>query len=300
MIYKNDQPFELEKIGIEKTNILKKYKKWPIRLVIPKERINHNPKNTLPDQPTSLSFPCTATVKSEKYGVANFRYVENVRFDENGRQKYSPTHITLRGPMVLNKEDWELVWWLTEFCPYLKGGNNFNGRNAKCEIEDLASEADIKVERMRLESRYNTMLFDDELGLKHDTLKDIARAMFINNVEDLTDSQLRMAINTRVRMNRKDGVEKFLDLTNAGEMIRVKGRLQIAIDKKLIKHEAHKKRWVWVVDGGKNELICIQGNKHPEQALYDHLLGNKQFAETLYDTLREQNFIENTEEEVVE
>ena len=66
MLYKNDEQY---KMTTQDFNDMKKlYPKYPIRLIYPESRVrpSKSKHNRLPDKPNSISFPLSATVKTDK------------------------------------------------------------------------------------------------------------------------------------------------------------------------------------------------------------------------------------------
>ncbi|MDA3806300.1 MAG: hypothetical protein PF440_00160 [Thiomicrorhabdus sp.] len=292
MLYKNDEVYRLTPADHKK--ITDKHPKFPIRLVYPagRVRVSKSKHNTLPDKPNSISFPLVATVKTTT-GAESWRYAENKVNGTNGRVIWSPHNLTLRGTMVLQKTDVELIYWLMFCCPYLEGGANFNGKVAKCVIEDLVGAAAKKAKKEEEAAEVKALIFSAKLGLGETKLRTVARAYFINDVEDLSYPQVQLAVENCIYRDRREGVRKFLEMVDAEQVLTVRGNLQSAIDKNIITFMAQKKMWAWVTaQGKKNEPIAsIAAAADHNEALYDYYLGNRKFAQALMSALKGEKVI---------
>lgn len=292
MLYKNDEVYRLTPADHKK--IKEKYPKFPIRLVYPEERIKasklkHNP---LPDKPNSISFPMVATVKTPT-GTESWRYAENKIIGTNGNVKWTPNNLVLRGVLVLQATDIELIYWLMFCCPYLKGGANFNGKVAKCVIEDLVGAAARKAKKAEDAAEINSLIFSSKLGLGEAKLRLVAKAYFISGVEDLSYPQVQLAVENCIYRDKREGVQKFLELVDAEQVLTVRANLQNAIDKQLITFMPQKRMWAWVTGTGKkNEPIAeISAAADPNDALYDFYLGNRKFAQAVMSALKGEKVV---------
>lgn len=233
-----------------------------------------------------------ATVRSST-GTENWRYAENKIQGTNGRTIWSPHNLVLRGSMVLQNTDIELVYWLVNCCPFLEGGNNFNGKVAKCIIEDLVGTAEKRAIKEEETATVKALIYSSKVGLGEAKLRQVAKAYFINDVEELSYAQVKLAVENSIDRDRRTGVQKFLELIDAEQVLTVRANLQEAIDRKIITFMPQKKTWAWVtIHGKKNEPIAqIVTGKDPYEALYDYYLGNRPFAQELVSALKGQGFV---------
>jgi hypothetical protein len=287
MLLKNDEPYELSPQDYK--DIKKFFPKFPVRLKFPDNRVKKNPKNRTPDQPASISTPYFAIKKTDK-GSESWRYYETVMHDINGVKIYNPTHLVLRGNYTITENDKELAFWLINASPYLKEGKNFNGRVPKYTIENLIGEAEIKAAKETLTAEVKALIYSDKVGLGEDKLRLIAGAYFIDGVKEMTFPQVRLALDHEIQLNKDDGFQKFLEISDADQTLTVRANLQKAIDHKLITYNKPKKEWAWVTDQGKaNELITkvlpADAAKHKE-ALVNYYSGNQNFAEQIIEAVK--------------
>lgn len=292
MLYLNDKQY---KMSAEDHRVLKKkYPKFPIRLIYPESRVkpSRSKHNRLPDKPNSISFPLVATVRTDK-GTENWRYAENKIIGTNGQTIWQPHNLILRGAMLLQDTDIELIFWLVKCCPFLEGGNNWNKKMPKCVIEDLVGSAEKKAMKEEEMATVKAMIFSSKMGLGEKKLRLVAKAYFINGVDDLSLAQVKLAVENAISRNKTSGVQKFLDLVDAEQVLSVKANIQNAVDRDLITYMVQKKQWAWKTDQGrKNEPICqIGAGADPSEALYDYYLGNRRFAQEIVSALKGERVV---------
>lgn len=287
MLYKNDEIYKMTNEDHREIN--KKYPKFPIRLIYPESRVkpSRSKHNRLPDKPNSISFPLKAAVKTER-GVENWRYAENKIIGTNGRTIWQPHNLILRGSMILESSDIELVFWLVKCCPFLQSGENWNKKVPKCVIEDLRGAAEIKAKKEEELADVKAMIYSPKMGMGEKKLRLVAKAYFIKDVNDLSYAQVKLAVENTIMRNKNTGIKDFLEMVEAEQVISVRSNLQSAIDRELITYMVSNKNWAWVTgQGRKNEPICqIGAGADPSEALYDYYLGNRGFAQELVAALK--------------
>lgn len=293
MLYKNNELYRLT--AAEIGELKRRYPKFPVRLTYPASRIkpSRSKHNKLPDKPNSISFPFSATVKTKSGGEV-WRYAENRIIGANNTIIWSPHNLILRGTRYIFAEDIELLYWLVKCCPFLEGGDNYNGKVPKCAIEDLIGEAERKAQREEQLATVKALIYSSKVGLGEERLRKVAKAYFISGTDELTFAQVKLAVEATIAKNKRTGIIEFLELVEADQTLEVKGDLQRAIDDKLIKFIYPKKTWVWLTEEGqKNVPICqIGAVQDPNEALYDYYLGNPQFAKELEAALMGSKVVE--------
>lgn len=287
MLYKNDELYKMTPADHKEIN--KRYPKFPIRLIYPESRVrpSRSKHNRLPDKPNSISFPLVATVRTDT-GTQSWRYAENKIIGTNGRTIWQPHNLILRGSLILEKSDIELVFWLVKCCPFLQDGENWNKKIPKCVIEDLRGSAEIKAKREEEMATVKAMIYSSKMGLGEKKLRQVAKAYFVPDVDELSFAQVKLAVENTIMRNKNTGIQKFLDMCEAEQVIAVRADLQNAVDRKVITYMVAKKQWAWVTGPGrKNESICqIGAGADPSEALYDYYLGNRGFAQELVSALQ--------------
>jgi hypothetical protein len=287
MLYKNDEIYKMTNENHREIN--KMYPKFPIRLIYPEGRVkkSRSKHNRLPDKPNSISFPLKAAVKTDK-GVENWRYAENKIIGTNGRTIWQPHNLILRGSMILESSDIELIFWLVKCCPFLQGGENWNEKVAKCVIEDLRGAAEIKAKKEEEMATVKAMIYSSTMGMGEKKLRLVAKAYFVMGVDELSYAQVKLAVENTIMRNKRTGIKDFLEMVEAEQVVSVRSSLQNAIDRELITYMVTNKQWAWVTgQGRKNEPICqIGAGADPSEALYDYYLGTRGFAQELVAALK--------------
>ncbi len=287
MLYKNDEQYKLTADDIRQ--IKKKFPKFPIRLTYPEDRIrpSMSKHNKLPDKPNSISFPLVAMVKSST-GSDVWRYAENRLIGSKGEFIYLPPNFFLTGTYILHEHDVELIWYLWKLCPYTLGGANYNGVKPKVVFEDLIGKAERKADKEAKEADVKALIYSSKVGLPESKLRQIAKAMFVPEVDDLTFAQVKVAIEQEITRDRKNGVDKFLDMIDHDDFLEVRSTLQAAMDRSLIKFDPKKKMWGWVMGPGKKmePIAEITASADPNEALISFYMGNKKFAQSLAASLK--------------
>ena len=141
------------------------------------------------------------------------------------------------------------------------------------------------------------MIYSSKMGMGEDKLRKLAKAYFINDVEELSFAQVKLAMENTISRDKINGVQKFLDMANADQVMEVRANLQNAVDNKVITYMVAKKTWAWVTGNGlKNEPICqIGAVADPSEALYDYYLGNRGFAQELVSALKGEKIVADPE-----
>ena len=287
MLYKNDEQYKLT--AADKKLVVTKFKKFPVRLTYPEDRIKVSPSkhNKLPDKPNSISFPLRATVKTGM-GSDEWRYAENRTVDGKGMVKYSPTHFALTGTFILQENDIELIWFLYTKSPYVLGGENYNGRPAKCVFEDVVGKAELNALREEEMATVKALIYSSKMGLKEADLRRVAKAYFIPNVDDMTFAQVKLALNVEINRDRQHGADRFLKMIDAEKHLETRAVLQEAIDRKLIKYTINKREWVWLNSAGRASGVIarVVVGTDPNEALTDYYMADKEFQANLQGSLK--------------
>jgi len=281
MLYKNDQVYKLAAKDLKL--LTDKFTRFPMAITYPPERIipSRSKSNLKPDKPNSISFPLSAVLKTNM-GADHWRYAENVLIKEHGVKKYTPRNLRFNGRLILQEEDAELAWFLYTKSEYCKGGLNYHGKTAKFIFEDLISDAEKQATIEAVKVRVKSLIYDVKLGLSEEKLRAVAKAYFIKNVDDLTYAQVKIALEHQIGRDKKNGLQKFIDMTDADDLIDVRMRMQALMDLKKLKFEITKKEWWWIDGDKKIEVICkVAPGSNPTDILYDYYMGNKDFQEVV-------------------
>ena len=279
MLYKNDEVYKMTMADHQK--IHKMYPKLPIRLIYPENRVrkSRSKHNKLPDKPTSISFPFVAVVKTTT-GTETWRYAEHRIVGNNGQVTFTPHTLT--------DKDMELIFWLVNCCPVLEGGKNNNGKVAKCAIEDLIGIAERKVQKEAGMADVKALLFSNKVGLNESRMRQVAKAYFIPQVDELTFAQIRLALEVEINRDKIEGVQKFLKMIEHDQTLEVRSLLMEAVDSKIISFMLKTRMWAWVTEQGKKNIPIVQTSVgvDPNEALFEYYLGDRQFAQDLVSAVK--------------
>lgn len=297
MLYCNDVKHDLTSAEIKK--IKDKFGKFPIRAIYPKERVkpSRSKHNRLPDKPAGISFPYRA-VRKTKQGTEIWRYAEEVIYLDGGKKRYVPHNFKYTGSVVLTEKDIELIWFLFNVCPYTKDGANWNKKSPKVEFENLEQEADDNATKKRDEGEFMALVYSSSVGLTEDKLREAAKALFIGDVDDLSINRVREQIEKSVKVDKRNGVKKFMNMVKSDAVLTVRANIQKAIDGKNIKYTPNTQEWVWLGDDGKKtELICKLGRGiRPDEAIYDLYIGDENFKDAILSVLKIKEIDQKLEE----
>jgi hypothetical protein len=275
MLYKNGEPYSLVETEIKAIERFF-HNKFPVKITYPPERIKKSTlkHNRLPDKPNSISFDLKALVRTDK-GTQEWRYAENVLLDNVGRKRYVPRKFKYSGVRLLDRNEIELIYFLLKKSPYrvideaeLKDDKELKQtKNPKFRFEDLVTEAEKKVEKKQMEAKLGGMLYG-EYALPDVTIKGLATACGIPNVEDFTMNQVKLHLEDYIRRS-KEGPALFFDMVGDEDTIKIRGSIQKVIDKKILEYDNIKKLWVWKTKTGKEQ---VKGGKvPPTHTALDHL-----------------------------
>ena len=269
MLYKNGERYILQKNEID---ALKRqfHNTFPVKVTYPPERIvkSRSRHNRLPDKPNSISFDWLQDVKTEK-GTEEWRYTERVTVDNKGIKHYYPKKFKFKGAVMLGEKDIEKIYFLFKKSEYCKGGEN-EGRITKCMFEDLVTEAQKLAQKKKLATTISSLLYGEKgIGLPAARLKELAKAMFVKNVDALSEDQIRIALDSKIGES-KDGINRFLDLVNDNEDTKVRFAIQTVVDSGKLKYNTAKKGWYWEIDGQKPQFAVKVGPGQNAQEVLVH------------------------------
>lgn len=291
MLYKNDEPVELDAKDVERVRKFF-HNKFPVKVVYPPERIvkSRLPHNKLPDKPNSISFDLKSTVKTQR-GSEVWRYADDVIYDGKGKRKYVPKKFRFDGKRYLDRDDIELIYFLLEKCehrmysdeelkknPFLK-----QPRQPKFIFEDLVTEAEKKAEAKALESKITVLLYNKDLGLPEERLRKVAKAYGVRGVDTLTLAQVKILLENKIHDKKFGGPDKFFDMVNADDELDARSAIQNVIDNNLIFYDAPKTTWFWNTEGekGKTQICRVSRADIPMEVLYERYKGDNSFKEDI-------------------
>jgi hypothetical protein len=283
MLLKNGEVYNLTKS--DRDQLKKEFKSEALRLVYPEERVrkSREPENRLPDKPKSITFPLTAKrVVNRQTEV--WTWCERTYNDEHGNPVHQPSTFSFTGSHLLNDE--EQIWWFLNICPYLKGGKNFNNKLPKCEIEDLIKKSDELVDKKAQQAELVTMLYNKQVGLTDSQIRQACKAYFIKGSDKKDISTLKLELESKILANKTDGVQKFKDLMNTPQVVKVRSIIQKSIDIGILYYVIPKKAWYMKSPEGRpdskgEKVVDVPIGMNEHEAIFEYYMNNGQFAQTL-------------------
>ncbi len=311
MLFKNDQTYKLDDKEIKAVTAYF-HNKFPVKVIYPSDRVvpSKLPHNRLPDKPNSIAFNLKSVVKEEG-GTVVWRYADDVITDAKGNKIYVPRKFRFDGKRYLDRNEIELIYFLLRKSEYrlipdeeLKAKKIKQSRSPKFMFEDLVTEAEKRAEKKELEARITQLLYNKELCLPEEKIRDVARAYFIKNVDELSLPQVKIALEQKAYDKKLGGPDRFFEMVNADEEITSRSSIQKAIDMKQIVYDGKKSAWFWDTEGeGGKSIICrVSKTMIPVEALFDLYKGDEAFREDIKAILtlkkkKEKKDEENKDEE---
>jgi len=285
----------------EKKELRSKFS-FPLKLVYPANLIKESTVNRLPDSPRSINIPCRNIFRNQDGETEEWRWSNSTSYDAGGRMKYTPRNLGFMGDANITEMDLELLYYLYYKSPHCDNGAIHQQFKKKpyFAIEDLVRIATDKVNRKAVQSRYEVLLNDSEIGLPEKQLRALAKAYFIPRVDTLHINQVRVAIDLQVNRDKKHGVENFFELTKSKEFLVARGNIQTALDLKLFHFHPQSRTWRWrALEGEKSENICkVLAKTLPENAMLEWYQNNSDFRDRLDAELEGLGAMEDVKKEL--
>jgi len=205
---------------------------------------------------------------------------------------YMPRRVSFYEAKPLNRDnEADLIFFMTcvsKFCapfPYIEEFQYLRP-NVKYHymVEDLVEEAKLKNVANRDVAKVNTLIFDDEIGLDEETLKNIAISHGFPNAFDMDIELLKSRLAEHV-LQISDGkhnisrIREFLDDCKDTSVIRLRSLVRAAIEKKYILTDKTPRKdtaWYYTDDYGKkdNHIVTVSKGTAPEVFLVKHFARN--------------------------
>jgi len=151
-------------------------------------------------------------------------------------------------------------------------------------VEDLVEEAKLKNVANRDVAKVNTLIFDDEIGIDEETLKNIAVSHGFPNAGEMDIELLKSRLGEYILQTTEGKfnmgrITEFLNDCKDTSVIRLRSLVRAAIDKEyLITDKTPRKdtAWYYTDDYGKKDkhLATVSKGTAPEVFLVKHLAAN--------------------------
>jgi len=206
---------------------------------------------------------------------------------------YYPRRVSFSEVLPLSRKNQaDLIFFMvcvSPFCaphPYIQEFQYLRPEaNYHYMVEDLVQEAKIKNVANRDIARVNTLIFDDEIGLDDETLKNIAVSHGFPNAKDMDIELLKLELSRNILAVDVYGnydigkIRAFLDDCKDTSLIRLRSIIRSAIDKKYVitgKTPRKDTAWYYTDDYGKkdNHLVTVPKGTSPEVHLVKYMANN--------------------------
>jgi hypothetical protein len=217
---------------------------------------------------------------------------------------HEPRRKSFNGHLVLNERNIDLAFFLIFKSSWCENGYRIKrksdgkfgiepyvSKDYYFAIENKKKEAAEKVNNEALVIKCKHFIYN-ELANDFDSLKKLAKAYGVADVNDLSMEQTQVALIAQIeedQLRSKEefrGWKRFLELRKDNPETDVLACINDGLEYHVIRYDAFKKVWVFIdgTDNKKHDLICKvppANYKAPEKVLCEHLLDNKDNYELL-------------------
>ena len=248
-------------------------------------KIKFNPTG-LAEPPRNEWIPFRATVSGEGGDTETWIYSPVLPLKKKDEYVFPE-----RGRMFRHGRKWkldknkdsELIFFMMEVCPFVKKGRivmEDKEGEARKEIEKAIGSDDVK---FHVYSKYSP-LSPEQTG-SEDTLRLLASAWGIANVEDMGINEIRLALVEAVETSQgnynvtKRGYNEFLTETKVTNLLVLRANIQRAIDKGIIVFDEDNMSWKFKSSGYTLMNVPHRDSVYKEMALYNHLRVRQELLE---------------------
>lgn len=236
--------------------------------------------------------------------MVQVRYAQSFQKDKNGNPLYKPGSVIMSGTMVLNQEDYELYWFISECSRHVENSLNADANKTKHYAAVIYRPEEVftqKVNNQKWEFKAISLIYDDEKegGLSEKEIRYLATVFGVPSTDSMHINEVRVKLAGSVQNDQakafvtgdheEKGYKLFLDLVNRRVNLDVRSDIQKAIDAGIIGYEPGRKAWYYLSEKKSNgdpqigiekivscepatnrELVLVKYfEKEPEK--YDHL-----------------------------
>lgn len=230
---------------------------------------------------------------SQKY---NFKGIEHdiIYYSSQHEGRFIPRRLNFSEVMPLDrKTQADLIFFMvcvSPFCapfPYIQEFQYIRPNvQPHYMVEDLVEEAKLINVANRDIAKVNKLIFDDEVGLDDETLKNIAMSHGFPDAKDMHIELLKLKLSKHILAVNEFGkydmgrIRSFLQDCKDTSLIRLRSLIRSAVSKKyIITGETPRKdtAWYYTDDYGKkdNHMVTVKRGNDPEVFLVKHLAMNQ-------------------------
>ena len=247
MLLKNDEVFKLTEE--QKQDVLKKFSRFPVVLNYHKSKTTWDAENKRYRKADTLAIQTTAPANING-SYDNYTWAKNVKRDQNGNLVSTPTMLLIKGGMVIDKTEIELLWWLYNCAPKISN----NAKKAQIpyfEFEQKEKAAQQSVNLKRKTVAVQKLIFDVTDGISDEHLKQIAESFKIDT-NTISLDEIRNDLEAQVIAN-DNNYNLFIDRVKAlkeGVSELVENIVQEAIENKVIGYQVGKFAYNFLKEDG--------------------------------------------------
>jgi len=196
MLLKNNKEFEIPEE--HKKELKEKFQKYPVVLKYHNSKIVFDKENKVKRKPQTLAIQTTVSAKIGDQ-VDQYTYATNTRLNSKGHLVVTPTAIEVNGSLAIKEGNLDLLWFLYYCAPKIQN-NKMKDRSPYFVFENREEDARREEDKVKRNLKVQNLIYNDEIGLKGDELKEIAKTFDIK-VDMLSLSETRIQLDKRVSAN---------------------------------------------------------------------------------------------------
>jgi len=288
MLYKNGVKYELTQK--DRNDLLAVIRKFPVSIVYVPEKVNYVKEDGKEKRrfPPGVDIDLKNTVVDDKGNTNEFVWCENVSMRDK-KLVYYPTSRHFNPVNVFTEKDIELVWFLYNCVPVIRGGKAAtpNGiHEFEFSVPFLSQKS--RVEYTQKLSQAQTIVSGDEKTLPEKKLNEIANALFVPQADKLERIELQSALIDLLekgssKYNKEQILDRFFELTEDSDLKKVSSLVNQGFDKGVLSLDENSRQIKLKVDD-KEEKIGkkVPVTEDPKDWAIKALLGdesNLQFLE---------------------
>lgn len=255
MLSKDDKKFEPAEGEFKNCKGIARFKLLPRML---RSNVNRDSKNYRKGVPRSFSIEPFYNYTDKNGNDCVIRYFKNKVQKNTGGvayTEYTPAELSFEQDADITVVKDKSLWWFLYNHPRCTGPGRDKDKSPFFHLEDKALEASEKAKKSRMNAHANRLIWNiDGKGLDNAQAKQILQGYGYPNVEELTDDQVRGALEDKIKT--PDNLTDFIGRTG-GVSLEIRSTIQKAIDNKIIVFQEKKKRWAYTKpDGTPHNTLC--------------------------------------------
>lgn len=176
------------------------------------------------------------------------RYYESKQFNKDREAyDYLPRSIEFKGQKTIwtKNTSMDLLFFLHYCSEFCEGGEGYNEKKtAMFAIHNPKLRAVEEVKQEKAVIRLKELLFDEQRGLTEKDVKAMAKALFVPEVDNMDDAEVRIAVRNKVVSDKK-ALERFNLMYSDDKMLEQRTYISDAISVGFIQHVMADGNWYY-------------------------------------------------------